>query len=251
VKLNIGSSSRPVPGFTGVDIRPNGPDVQRGHAGDLSFAADESVEVLFSHAVFEHVFRAHHLRVLREWRRVLAPGGSIVTIGLGDFEAIARLYLDGAPGVYSDRFDLHHVYRFTHGDPEMEAVPLWSRWDPAKKPNGAPPGFVPQLHKALFDSTYVALLLEEARLEGVQFSYVFCGEEYRHNLGFVAGGASVEEGLSLIPGIENYVRLETVELVTPRWPSEMSVGVVAQLDAARAPSRLREVAGRAKRRLKR
>jgi SAM-dependent methyltransferase len=251
VKLNIGSSRRPIPGFTGVDIRPNGRGVRFGHAGNLSFAPNGSVDVLFSHAVFEHVFRAHHLKVLREWRRVLAPGGSIVTIGLGDFEAIARLYLDGAPGVYSDRFDLHHVYRLTHGDPEMEAAPIWNRWDPAKKPNDAPPDFIPQLHKALFDSTYVDLLLKEVGLEGHQFSYVFTGEEHRHNLGFVAGGSSIETGLSLIPGIEEYVRLETVEPVTPHWPSELSVSVVAGLDTTPAPSRFRVVAGRAKRRLQR
>jgi SAM-dependent methyltransferase len=251
MKLNIGSSGRAVPGFTGVDVRPNGPDVKRGHAGNLGFAPDNSVEVLFSHAVFEHVFRAHQLKVLREWQRVLAPGGTIVTIGLGDFEAIARLYFDGAPGVYSDRFDLHHVYRFTHGDPEMEAAPIWSRWDPAKRPNDAPHAFIPQLHKALFDSTYVALLLEEVHLQAHQFSYVFAGEEHRHNLGFVGGGASIEDGLSLIPGIEDYVRLETVEPVTARWHSEMSLGVVKQLDATLAPSRLRTMAGQIKRRIKR
>ena len=95
MRLNVGSSGTRIPGFTNVDIRPIGRDVRRGHAGDLRFAGDGSVEVIFAHAVFEHVFPAHHLKVLREWKRVLAPGGAIVLIGISDFEDIARLYLDG------------------------------------------------------------------------------------------------------------------------------------------------------------
>ena len=162
MRLNVGSSARGVPGFLGVDVRPNGPGVRRGHAADLSFAPDGSVDVLFSHAVFEHVFPAHHLSVLREWRRVTAPNGAIVMTGIPNFEVVARLYLEEAQGVYSDRFDLHHVYRYTHGHPEMEAVPLWSRWNPARRPNSAPPGYVPQLHKALFDTTYLGHLFAVA-----------------------------------------------------------------------------------------
>jgi hypothetical protein len=78
--------------------RSIGRDSRRGHAGDLSFASDGTVEVLFSHAVFEHVYPAHRLTVLREWRRVVAPEGVIICLGLPDFEAIAKAYLAGGPG---------------------------------------------------------------------------------------------------------------------------------------------------------
>ena len=139
MRLNVGSSQRQLPGFVSLDVRPVGHGVRRGHAGDLSFAADGSVQVLFVNAVFEHVFLAHHLRVLREWRRVLASNGAIVCLGIPDFESIARLYLDRATGIVSERFDLFNVYRYTHGSPEMETVPLWSRWDPAWHVNSGPP----------------------------------------------------------------------------------------------------------------
>lgn len=242
MKLNVGSSGRSIPGFTDVDVRPFGPSVKRGHAADLGFAPDGSVEVLFCHAVFEHVFPAHHLKALREWRRVLAPDGSIVLMGIPDFGAVARLYLEAQPGLYADRFDLHEVARYTHGDPEMETVPLWQRWDPAKHSNSAPPGYVPQLHKAIFDSTYVAALFNSAGLEGVQFSYAYAGETHRLNLGIITGVSSVDEGLDLVPGIEDYLRRDTIELVKPRWTGDSQLGEVERLNATPSPGRLRVAA---------
>lgn len=242
MKLNVGSSGRTILGFIDVDVRPIGRNVKRGHAADLSFAADGSVDVLFCHAVLEHVFPAHHLKVVREWRRVLAPTGTVLLMGVPNFEVIARLYLEAEPGLYADRFDLHEASRYTHGDPEMETVPLWQRWDPAKHFNSAPPGYVPQLHKALFDSTYLATLFDTAGLSGVQFSYAYPGEIHRLNLGMVTGTLSVDEGLDLIPGIEDYLRKETVVLIEPRWSSDTQLGEVERLGSMPAPSPVRMAA---------
>lgn len=239
VRLNIGSSDRHIPGFTSVDVRPilGG---KRGHAGDLSFVTDGAVDVLFVNAVFEHVYLAHHLAVLREWGRVLAADGVIVALGVPDFEVVARLYLDRQRGILGDRFDLYHVYRYSHGSPEIFTRPVWATWDPSEKEDCGPPGFLPQLHKTLFDCNYLSMLLRKAALSGRIFRYAYPGESYKLNLGFVIG-SSPEDGLGLIPNIEEFVRLETVEDVdSDASDPELLLDEAAKLDLLRPLSRWKQ-----------
>jgi SAM-dependent methyltransferase len=250
MKLNIGSRDRPMPGFTSVDIRPVGRNVKRGHAGDLGFAPDGSVELLFCNAVFEHLFPAHQLRVLREWRRVLKPNGDVVILAIPDFETIASLYLEAAPGIFNPRFDLYEVYRYTHGDPEAKSIPLWERWNPARRPNSAPSGYLPQLHKSLFDATYLTLLFEKAEMPARIFRYVYPGETPSVQLGVVAGGGAVDAGLALIPGIETYVDMVSVTEVGPRWGADAQMREVEKLDTSPAPPVWHVTASWAKRRLR-
>ena len=96
MKIQVGSGPKPLSGFVNVEPRPIGAGSQKGHAADLRFARDQSVEVLFSNAVVEHLYLGQQVGALREWTRVLAPDGVIVCIGIPDFEVIARLYLERA-----------------------------------------------------------------------------------------------------------------------------------------------------------
>jgi hypothetical protein len=225
VKIHVGSGEQAMPGFLNVDIRPlPGVDVQ-GHAGDLRRFADGSAEVIFGHAFFEHLFAAHHLAVLREWKRVLAADGVLLVLGVPDFAAIARLYVSAAPGIIGPRFDLYNVYRYTHGIPEIGAANAWTRWDPGRHPDAAPPGWLPQLHKALFDAGYLYALAEMARLDAGVFAYAYPGESHVLNLALAAVHAGRPAGtvahrtvdgvlglLRTIPGIERFARLETLEV---------------------------------------
>lgn len=223
MKLNVGSGSLRLEGFENVDIRRVGPGVRRGHAGALLFAPDASVEVLFSHAVFEHVYLAQRLAVLREWMRVLAPDGVVVCLGIPDFRAVAAAYLGGAPGIIGPSFDLFHVYRYTHGDPEMAGHVRWQTWDPARHVDSAPGGYLPQLHKGLFDAGHLASLLARVGLTGSLLHYAYPGEEPVINLGFVAGAGCdehevAERRLVEIPDVGRFVRLETVRWEKPEVP---------------------------------
>ncbi|HEY2155925.1 MAG TPA: methyltransferase domain-containing protein, partial [Isosphaeraceae bacterium] len=186
MKIQLGSGNIRLPGFVNVDIRPLAETDVVGHAGDLHCLGDGSVDVLFSHALFEHVFLRHQVGVIREWGRVLARDGVVVCLGVPDFETIARLYLEGARGVIGERFDLFNVYRYTHGEPEHAARGDWASWRPERHPDSAPPGWLPQLHKGLFDAGYLSSLFEAGGLAATVFRYAYPGEEHALNLGAVA-----------------------------------------------------------------
>ena len=54
--------------------------------------ADGSAELVYASHVLEYFDRLEAPRVLREWRRVLAPGGTL-RLAVPDFEALAEIYL--------------------------------------------------------------------------------------------------------------------------------------------------------------
>jgi hypothetical protein len=220
VKVQIGSGRARLPGFINVDIRPLAETDIVGHAGNLGTLADGSVEILFSNALLEHVFLGHQGSVLEEWKRVLAAESLLVCLGVPDFETIARLYLDRARGVIGERFDLYNVYRYTHGEPEHATDVDWATWQPDRYPDQAPPGWLPQLHKGLFDAAYLGSLFEVAGLPAKLFRYAYPGEEHTLNLGVVVDRSegradsrdrdSIVSGLRRIPEVGRYVDLDSI-----------------------------------------
>ncbi len=142
------------------------------NCSNLSIFAEQSASAIFSHAFFEHLYRDQQLPLLRDCGRVLKKGAPLVFVGLPDFRAIADLYLkraSGIPGV-GEVFDLAHVYRYTHGNPE--AAHGW---------------WLEQLHKSLFDKEYLANLLSNADFKSwIMFNYCYLGEHWPINLGFLA-----------------------------------------------------------------
>ena len=140
MNIQVGAGGVRLPGFLNVDVRKvEGVDIV-GDAADLRTIVSGSVDTVFGNAVFEHFFVGHHLAALREWKRLLTPDGAIIVIGLPDFAAIADLYLKGASGIVGDRFDLFNVYRYTHGEPEHAAPPVWSVWRATD--SAAPAGWI-------------------------------------------------------------------------------------------------------------
>ena len=223
MKLHIGSSTVRVEGFLNVDVRSvDGVDVV-AHAGRLSGVGDGTVDVIFANAFLEHLFVAQQLPVLREWRRVLSPDGTLIVLGIPDFRVIADAYLSGAPGIVGDRFDLFNVYRYSHGDPE-QAGPTsepstWARWDPGRTPDAAPPGWLPQLHKSLYDGEYLSKLLGASGFYPVTFHYAWGDETVLLNMGVIAVAADVPRGDApdpvstlrrLVPGVERFMRIDSV-----------------------------------------
>lgn len=148
---------------------------------DLSvptFPEDTPVDGVFSHAFFEHLRRDARVPHLSALRKGLVPGGFVCYLGLPDFRRVAELYLAGGPGVVGPHFDLFNVYRYTHGDPEMNPDEGWE----------------PQLHKSLFDVSEIGLLLREAGFASyVVFRYVYPGDPpaIDLSLGFYATATAV------------------------------------------------------------
>ncbi|WP_457608468.1 class I SAM-dependent methyltransferase [Nitratifractor sp.] len=93
MKLHLGCGRKYIPGFVHIDLQDFDHIDYRRSVDDLGFLEDNSVELIYSSHVLEHFGRHEYRRVLREWYRVLRPGG-ILRIAVPDFEAVARYYME-------------------------------------------------------------------------------------------------------------------------------------------------------------
>ena len=81
IKLNLGSGGSPVAGYVNVDLAPD----REGMAPDVIcdvrrlevFSDDYADEVMSIH-VIEHFWRWEVVDILKEWVRVLKPGGKLI-----------------------------------------------------------------------------------------------------------------------------------------------------------------------------
>lgn len=83
-----------------------GPHVDHvGEAADLSRFAEGTFTAVYASHVLEHFdYKDEIIDVLREWRRVLRPGGSLY-VSVPDLESLCRLYI--APGLQPpDRLEI-------------------------------------------------------------------------------------------------------------------------------------------------
>lgn len=91
MKLHLGCGKRYIPGYVHIDA-VDFPHVDHVTAIDnLSFIQANAVDVIYTCHVLEHFKRRDVSRVLKEWHRVLKPGG-ILRISVPDFAAICAIY---------------------------------------------------------------------------------------------------------------------------------------------------------------
>lgn len=131
LKLHLGCGERFLPGFVHVDIRPlPNVDVVCG-LEDLSVFPDNCAELIYHCAVLEHIDRCKTIDTLKEWRRVLKPGG-ILRSAVPDFAAFCRAYAQ-------------------YGDLKLLLGPLFGRQD---HPDN--------LHRTMLDRKYFSECLSQA-----------------------------------------------------------------------------------------
>jgi predicted SAM-dependent methyltransferase len=160
VLYHLGCGHQRLDGFINVDIQPTEVTDLVVDLNTLSELPGASVEGFFSHAFFEHLYRDSRVEHLRAARERLRPDGFLCYMGLPDFHRIAETYLAHGPGIEGPTFDLHNVYRFTHGHPEMGGT-----------------DWLAQLHKSLFDVPEIDCILRDAGFPSYAiFRYVFPGD---------------------------------------------------------------------------
>jgi predicted SAM-dependent methyltransferase len=93
VKLHLGAGGVILPGFVNVDSRELPGIGLVSPVDHLTMIDDRSIELVYACHVLEHFPRHDTQRVLKEWCRVLKPGG-LLRISVPDFEANAKLYLE-------------------------------------------------------------------------------------------------------------------------------------------------------------
>lgn len=91
IKLNLGSRDRSMSGWTNVDCDPHeGVDVV-GRIEDLKSWADGSVSEIYASHCLEHLPHPQTLPCLKEWARVLRPGG-VLYVAVPDFARVVEIY---------------------------------------------------------------------------------------------------------------------------------------------------------------
>lgn len=119
-RLHLGCGRRHIPGFFHVDVLP-APHVDLvSRVERLPDFADGTVDLIYASHLLEHFSRSEYRAVLREWCRVLAPGG-VLRLAVPDFAACAKLYYeqglqDGLTGLVGlivggqrDQYDYHKM----------------------------------------------------------------------------------------------------------------------------------------------
>lgn len=88
IRLHLGSDTKKIPGFVNVDIRPDvNPDIV-ANVTKLSQIRDNSVaEIYYCHGL-EHLKYRQVPGALKEWKRVLVPGG-ILRLAVPDMAVLA------------------------------------------------------------------------------------------------------------------------------------------------------------------
>lgn len=93
MKLHLGCGKRHISGFVHVDV-DDFPHVDVQHdIRRLPMFEDDSVELIYACHALEYFDRTEVLEVLREWGRVLQPGGTL-RVAVPDFASLIEVYRD-------------------------------------------------------------------------------------------------------------------------------------------------------------
>lgn len=92
-RLHIGGTLR-APGWEILNVLPGDHVDHVGRADELARFADDTFEVIYASHVLEHLAPGGELQAgLREWQRVLRPGG-ILLVSVPDLDVLASLFVD-------------------------------------------------------------------------------------------------------------------------------------------------------------
>ena len=203
-KLHVGCGTVHLASFLNIDYRATAAADLAHDCGNLTLFKAKSFSSVYSNAFFEHLYRENRVQCLTSIRRIIKDEGIVVFVGIPDFKVIAKSYLNKAPGILSQTFDLYHVYRYTHGVPE-ETPDFW----------------LEQLHKTLFDQETLEEILRGAGFTSwCLFNYCFRDEKIPLNLGFIAFNTpppfvpDKEWLANLLDGYTKDVNKESIEIIS-------------------------------------
>ena len=91
VNLHLGCGKKFIPGFIHIDVRKFDHSDYVCRLDKLEMFKDNSVDLIYWSHVLEHFKRHECENALKEWHRVLKPGG-LLRLAVPDFESIVKIY---------------------------------------------------------------------------------------------------------------------------------------------------------------
>lgn len=91
IKAHLGCWHRFIPGFVHVDLCDMPHIDHKSTINSLPFFKTDSVDLIYCSHALEYFDRDEVRQVLKEWFRVLAPGG-LLRIAVPDFQALLNIY---------------------------------------------------------------------------------------------------------------------------------------------------------------
>jgi len=91
LKAHLGCWNRVIPGFINVDLCDLPHIDYKSSIDKLPFFANESVDLIYCSHALEYFDRDQALIALKEWWRVLSPGG-VLRLAVPNFEALIQVY---------------------------------------------------------------------------------------------------------------------------------------------------------------
>lgn len=141
-KLHLGCGEKYLAGYTHIDITPH-PHIDFVHPIDkLPMIDDNSIETIYCSNAFEYFDRPEAKDVLKEWMRVLKPGG-FLRISVPDFAAICKVYSQ---------------HRNVNGRGILG--PLYGKWNATEDST--------IYHKTVYDHDSLTSMLEEAGFKDIK-----------------------------------------------------------------------------------
>jgi SAM-dependent methyltransferase len=156
LKLNLGCGDKILPGYVNVDVVEARAGVRPDvicDLHDLAPFADASADEILSVHVVEHFWRWEIADVLREWVRVLKPGGRMIVECPNIRSACDTFLQDPLEGAHGDQRGQRTMWVF-YGDPAWKDPLMIHRW-----------GYTPESLRELLAGAG----LEDVRQEPAQF----------------------------------------------------------------------------------
>lgn len=139
-KLHLGCGKRYLEGYIHVDVDKYDHIDYVSNINKLNMFPNEFATLIYASHCIEYFDRVEIIEVLKEWKRVLLPGG-ILRVAVPDFEALIKVYGIGN--------DLKNVLG-----------PLYGRWSIGENK------FI--YHKTVYDLNSLTTLLEDAGFIQIQ-----------------------------------------------------------------------------------